>query len=80
MQQRYPDSTAPAPSLLVRHAQLTGYLTGGCLLPFLLFLIAGLLGDTGDPLIWPAPALLLGIIGTFTGAMVRRWITAPQSQ
>lgn len=53
-------------------APLIGCVSGGCLLPILLFFAcAFLLGDTGGPLIWPIVAVPLGIIGLIAGFIYR---------
>jgi hypothetical protein len=46
---------------------LVGCLSGGCLVPIVLFLLAALSGDTGGPLIWPMLAIVLGVFGTVVG-------------
>ena len=53
-------------------APFIGCVTGGCLLPILLFFACAiLLGDTGGPLIWPIFAVPLGIIGFIVGLIYR---------
>lgn len=48
-------------------APLVGCLSGGCLMPTVLFLLAAFFGDTGGPLIWPMLAIVLGALGAFLG-------------
>jgi hypothetical protein len=55
-----------------RHYGCAGAVSGGCLLPILLFIVAAFLGDTGGPLFWPILALFLGIVGGCVGTFIRR--------
>jgi hypothetical protein len=53
-------------------APLIGCVSGGCLLPILLFFAcAFFLGDTGGSLVWPIFAVPLGIIGLIAGFIYR---------
>ena len=53
-------------------APVIGCVSGGCLLPILLFFACAIfLGDTGGPLIWPIFAVPLGIIGLIAGFIYR---------
>ncbi len=54
----------------VRNFGCWGAVTGGCLLPVLLFFLAAALGDTGGPLVWPILAFSLGIVGLVIDVIV----------
>jgi len=47
-----------------------GCVTCGCALPFALFIVAAISGDTGGPLFWPAIAMMFGFIGTVVGGVI----------
>ena len=54
-----------------KFAPVLGGCTGGCLIPFLLFIFCGVvLKDTGGPLIWPIVAVPLGLAGLIAGMVV----------
>ena len=53
-------------------APVMGCVTGGCLMPVLLFFACAIiLGDTGGPLLWPFIAVPLGVIGLVVGFIYR---------
>ncbi|MFN7287375.1 MAG: hypothetical protein ACK5TY_04050 [Verrucomicrobiota bacterium] len=66
--------TPPPPEHLPprRSHASTGCLTGGCLLPFLLFLFAASQGDLGGPLFWPLLSAILGFLGLLIGLSISR--------
>ncbi len=45
---------------------------GGCLVPFVLLMIAAASGDIGGPLFWPIIAFPLGILGMIIGLCFKR--------
>ena len=54
---------------------LVGSLSGGCLLPLILFLLcAAIFDDVGGPLFWPFIALPLGFVGGVAGLLIGFWI------
>lgn len=57
-----PDPAPPTPKSGCR-APVVGCLSGGCLIPFALFLLAAFSGDIGGPLIWPMLSVVLGAFG-----------------
>lgn len=61
----------PATQTTSKHYGCRGAVTGGCLLPVLLFIAAAASGDTGGPLFWPILCVFLGIIGFVVGLFVR---------
>ena len=66
------DTTEKQPSHLARRAPIVGCLSGGCLIPILLFLFCGIvLNDTGGPLIWPILSAFLGLLGLLVGLAIR---------
>lgn len=42
---------------------VVGCLSGGCVIPIVLFLLAAVSGDIGGPLIWPMLSVVLGAFG-----------------
>ena len=52
-------------------APLLGCLSGGCLLPTLLFLVCAAMGNTGALIIWPITVVVFGCIGLHIGVEIR---------
>jgi hypothetical protein len=53
------------------YAPLYGCLSGGCLVPLLLFFLCAFIsGDTGGPLFWPICMLFFGVVGLVVGIVV----------
>ena len=66
------DTVEKQPSHLVRGAPIVGCISGGCLIPILLFLFCGIvLNDTGGPLIWPILSVFFGLLGLLVGLAIR---------
>lgn len=66
------DSSTPKLDKPGYSAPVIGCVSGGCLLPILLFFVcAFFLGDTGGPLFWPFIAVPLGILGLIFGFVYR---------
>jgi len=57
-----PDPAPPTAKSGCR-APVVGCLSGGCVIPIALFLLAAFSGDVGGPLIWPMLSVFLGVVG-----------------
>lgn len=50
-------------------AQRVGCVSGGCFLPVILFIVAGIAGDVGGPLFWPILAVFGAVVGFAGGTL-----------